>query len=587
MLLMFTRYGNRADKAVATMSDQEKLKKFITSRQSALERDRVTFGKRMLEIAEYVSPHREDIYGYLGKDQKTGSKIYDGTAVSAAVIATDGIHGYHVSPAFPWFKYQVNRKSANNVPAVRTWLDEIEYNIYQVLNRSNFYDEMWSYIYDGVTLGLAVLYPEEDPIQERMVFESVPPGECFVADNRYGEVDVLHRKRKLTAKKMVEMFGINKVTQPVKNSYENDPFVEYEVIHAVYPREEFDSRKIDKKNKPYASVWYLPAGNHLLMESGFGKFPYHVWRYLKTGKSAYGVGPASMAIADIITLNLMSKTILGAGMLAVDPAYNVPAYLLGKVNLMPRGLNYMSNPADRITPVNSVGTFPIGIDREQAKQQAIRERFHVDTFLMLSQMGTGQRTAYEVSEMMSEKAAILGAELGPLNNVLNNILEHIYEVEKEADRMPDPPAELIEMAQFDPSIRFDPVYMGPLAQSQRERFQKDGTRKFLEEIANVVNLQAASGIAVDVLDGFDLDAMSEAIAEANNLPGQIKRSKEALGKIRQGKMMAQQEQAQQEQAQAMAGGLKTMSEVDRNTGGKLSQGMAGMMGAGGPPQPNV
>jgi hypothetical protein len=77
--------------------------------------------------------------------------------------------------------------------------------------------------------------------------------------------------------------------------------------------------------------------------------------------------------------------------------------------------------------------------------------------------------------------------------------------------------------------------------------------------------------------------MGLAIAEANNVPGQITRSPESVQKIRQGRQMAQQEQAQQEQAQSMLGGVKAISEADRNSGGKLSQAMAGAMsGAAGP-----
>ena len=565
----------------------EILKKFVMSRQAKLESDRVTQNERMQEVADYVSPHRDDIMGVNIRNSKVGRKIFDGTAVSAAVIAADGIHGYHVSPAFAWFKYAVNRKHANQVAAIRVWLDEVEWNMYQALNRSNFYDEMWGFIYDGFTVGTAAICAEEDTIKERIVFETVHPGECYIAENRYGEVDVFHRKRKMTAKKMVEVFGENKCPEPVKNAYINDPFLEFDVIHAVYPREEFDSRKKDKKNKPYASVWVMPdSGAAVLQEGGFNKFPYHVWRYLRTGKSPYGVSPAILAMPEIVGLNLMAKTLLAAAQFAVDPAYNVPAYLLGKTKLMPRGLNYMTNPSDRITPINTADKYPIGVDREQAKQKAIRDRFHVDTFLMLSQMSGGQRTAYEVSEMMSEKAAILGAELGPFNTVLSDILEAVYDIEVNAvaQRMPKPPDELIEMAHNDNALRFDPVFMGPLAQAQRERFEKDGTRKFVTDIGALVNLQAATGSPPELLDNFDLDVISRHMAASSNLIGDGTRDQGLVSRIRQGRQQAQQEQHQQAQAQAAMQGAKTMSEADRNLGGKLSQaltGAAGPLGLGG------
>jgi len=565
------------------VTQDDKLKTLVTSRQSKLESDKTTFNDRMQEVADFVSPHRDDIRGNLQPGQKKGTKIFDGTAVGAAVLATDGIHGYHVSPAFAWFKYQMNRQQVNTIPEVRTWLDEIEFNMYMTLNRSNFYNEMWGYIYDGFTLGTAAMYAEEDIAQERVVFEAVHPGEIFIAENRYGEVDVLHRKRKVSAKKMVEMFGKENVTEAIRIAYERNPFTEFEIIHAVFPREEYDSRLKDAKNKPYASVWYLPAGGVILAVGGFDVFPYHVWRYLKTGKEPYGVSPAILAMSDIKGINLMSKTLLGAAQLAVDPAYNVPSYLLGKTQLKPRGLNYMENPTDRITPVNTGEKFPIGVDREQAKQKAIRERFHVDTFLMLSQMDGGQRTAYEVSEMMAEKAAVLGAELGSFNTALDSILDSVYAIEtnQSVQRMPPVPDILLEMADKDKALRFDPIYMGPLAQAQRERFSKDGIRKFIGEIAPLVNLQMAAGSPPEVLDNFDLDEAGRILADSNRVPAAIIRPKDAVDKIREGRMQAMQAATQKENAMGALQGLKTATEADKNTGGQLSQALGNAMNQGG------
>jgi hypothetical protein len=563
------------------MAEQDKeLITLVTSRQSQLENEKSNFNDRMQDVADFVSPHRDDIRGNLMKGEKKGSKIFDGTAVGAAVLATDGIHGYHVSPAFAWFKYAMNRKQVNNIPEIRSWLDEIEFNMFMVLLRSNFYNEMWGYIYDGFTLGTAAMYQEEDIAQGRTCFEAVHPGEIFIAENRYGEVDVLHRKRKRSAKQMVEMFGEGNVPILVREAYKTSPFTEFEIIHAVFPRTEYDTRRADKKNKPFASVWLMPAGNHICKIDGFDTFPYHVWRYLKTGKEPYGVSPAILAMADIRGINLMSKTLLGAAQLAVDPAYNVPSYLLGKTQLKPRGLNYMQNPSDRITPVNDGSKFPIGLDREEAKQRAIKERFHVDTFLMLSQMSGGQRTAYEVSEMMAEKAAILGAELGSFNTQLDGILDSTYDIEmkQSVPRMPKIPDILFQMGQDDPGLRFDPVYMGPLAQAQRERFSKDGIRKFFAEIQPLVNLQMSVEGSADIMDNFDLDAAGRILADSNNIPASILRSEDQVAKVRQGKLLAQQEAAKQEEAAGMLQSIKTASEADRNMGGKLSDGIAQAMG---------
>jgi len=552
----------------------ESLVKLITGRQSKLESEKSGFNNRFQEVADYVCPHLEDMRGTLQPGAKKGSKIYDGTAEGAAVLAADGIHGYHVSPAFPWFKYMMNRKKVNAVPQVKEWLQEIEFNMYMALNRSNFYSEMWPYIYDGFTIGTVPIYPEEDLSDARIIFETVHPGEIFISENKYGEIDILHRKRKRTARQLVQMFGADNLTPAVKMTYDNQPFQEYEIIHAVFPREEYDDRMKDAKNKRFASVWLLSAGNHICRVSGYDFFPYHVWRYMRTGKEPYGISPAILAMADIKGLNLISKSLLGAAQLAVDPAYTVPSYLQGKVQLKPRGLNYVTNYQDRILPVNTGSNFPVGIDREQAKQRAIKERFHVDTFLMLANLneGRGQRTAYEVSELMAEKAAVLGAELGPLNMQLDQILDHVYNIENSAGRMPRPPDILVVMAGEDPYLRFDPVYMGPLAQAQRERFQKEGIRKFFAEVSPLVQLKP------EALDILDADKTFRILADSNGVPEEILKGPEEVASIRQARLEAMQQETQAENAERALQGIKTATEADKNTGGKLSEMMGQAMG---------
>ena len=552
------------------MEQNQALVKFITGRQTKLESEKTNFMVRLQDVADLVAPHREDIRGTYLKGEQKGKKIYDGTALGAAVLATDGIHGYHVSPAFPWFKYAMNRKQVNKISEVREWLQEIEFNMYQALNRSNFYSEMWMYIYDGMTAGTATIFGEEDLNEERISFETVHPGEIYIAENRYGEVDIMHRKRKQTARQLVQKFGLDNLTAPIKQVYEKSPFTEFDILHAVFPREEYDDRMKDAKNKKYASVWLLPAGNHICRISGFDRFPFAVWRYMRSGKEPYGISPAMLAIADIKGLNLMDKCDLGARQMAIDPPLNVPSYLEGKVEWKPRGINYLENAAkDKISAAYTGANFPATDTIIERKQKALKERFHVDTFLMLSALeGRGKRTAYEVSEMMAEKAAILGAELGPLNTELDDLNEIVYNIELAAGRMPDPPDILYELAANDSSLRFDPVYMGPLAQSQREKFAKEGIRKFFTEIAPIVQVKP------ETLDKINGDAALDILAEINNVPQELIFSDDEVAKTRKGRLMAQQQQTALENAQGMAEGLKTASEADQNMNGKLS----GLMG---------
>ncbi len=554
--------------------DNEKLVKLITSRQAKLESDKSEFNERMKEAAEYVAPHREDIYGTLKRGAKKGTKIYDGTAQGAAVLAADGIHGYHVSPAFPWFKYVMNRKEVNKIPEIRSWLQELEFNMYLALNRSNFYSEIWMYIYDGLTLGSPSVYAEEDIVNERIVFESIHPGELFIEEDQYGEVDVLHRKRKMSARKIIRKFGDSNVPVEVRQTYEKDPFTEFEVIHAVFPRDEYDTRKMSKENKRYASVWLLSAGNKILLNSGYDTFPHHVWRYIRSGKEPYAITPATLCMAAIRSANIREKTDLGARQMALDPPLNVPAYMEGNLQWKPRGINYYDpGKSDKgVYPANTGSNFLAADESLDRVQRAIKEAFHVDTFLMLASLeGRGQRTAYEVSELMAEKAAVLGAELGPLNTEIGDVLESVYDIEKAAGRMPPPPDMLLEMADKDRFLRFDPVYMGPLAQAQRERFQKDGIRKFFSEIAPIAQINP------EVMDKVDTDMAIDILGDIDGVPQELIVPTDKVKQIRAARLKAMQQQNALQEGLDMASGLKDAAAADKNMGGKLSDSIMGGM----------
>jgi hypothetical protein len=127
------------------------------------------------------------------------------------------------------------------------------------------------------------------------------------------------------------------------------------------------------------------------------------------------------------------------------------------------------------------------------------------------------------------------------------------------------------MVDEDPSLRFDPVYQGPLAQAQREKFGKDSIRKFFMDVTPLIQIDET------IIDNFDLDKASRILADVNGIPEAMKRDIENVKKIREGRAQAQIEAQQKEDAMAMAQGAKTVSEVDKNLNGQLSAALGGQV----------
>jgi hypothetical protein len=548
------------------MSDED-IRKLVTSRQSKLETLRSPMESVWQSVSEFVNIGLGDIKSDVF-NADWGKKSFNGTAIGAAVLATDGIHGYHVSPSFPWFSYEMSRNVLNKVPDIREWLQHESEEIYSALNSSNFYSEMWPYIFNGFTIGSVGLYAEYDIETSKIVFDNVHPREAYFSVNRFNEVDVFHRKRKLTARQIVQKFGLEKCPEVIKNAYRNDPFQDFEIIHAVFPREERNDQKKDAKNKKYASVWYATGNSTMLSESGYDEFPYKVWRYMRMANSVYGLCPAILSMADIKGSNIISKTLLGAAQMHIDPPLNVPAAMKDKVQWKPRGINPYDTDGMFVKPAVLGGTFPVGLDREEKVERSIRERFHVDTFLMLSQMeGRGQKTAYEVSEMMGEKAAILGAELAPLNTVMDSVLELVYSILAERDPANDGsitprPDILYDLAM--PGDSFSPMYQGPLAQAQRRMFKTQGIQAGLQVIAPII--EAFPGSA----DVVNADETVRTVMESFNFPQKTINDQDSVDAIREARTQAMAAENQKQDMLDAVGGVETLTRADANTDGALA-----------------
>jgi hypothetical protein len=303
----------------------------IRHRFNQLESIRSDYESLWTDIADLVAPRRSNLLGAETPGKKKGLDIYDGTPRSACQQHSDGLFGYLCSPTMEWFRLRIARKEVNAIPEVKAYLQDSAEQLFYAFNRSNFYSVAPEYFFDGCSIGTATMYAEEDVGQGKIIFMVKHPGEIYISPNRYGEIDVLFRKYKMTARNAFEMFS-SKLSDKIKTSAKSAPETEFEFLHGVYPNVDRQLGKVDSNNKAFSSVYLEVTGtNDLLSQKGYDLFPYSVWRYRVNSGEIYGRSPASDAIVEIFGLNQVTKTMLQASQLAVEPAYNVPKEMRGKV----------------------------------------------------------------------------------------------------------------------------------------------------------------------------------------------------------------------------------------------------------------
>lgn len=546
-------------------TDEEKVKHCLKTLE-ILKVERQQVEPMVDEIIKFVHHGRRTISDkYQQKGQRTGQNVYDGTALSAALLASDGIHGYLCSQSIHWFDFTLpgkmnfpgtggmrawNDRRMDEYPEVKRWLDDCEEVQYAAFHRSNFYDFSPNFIREGMTIGTPSALIEEDVAKGRIVFKLPHFRECYIAQNQFGLVDTLYWVGKLTLRQLVQKFGVKflDLKPNFKDQYEKNPYQEKEVLHAVFPRMDYDPQRLDKKNKPVASFWILMEGGQakeqLIEESGYYDLPNVTWRWYTNSDETYGRSPAWDAYVDIAKANEQGKTNLIAGHKMVDPPMMVPSDLRGKFQNAPGGQTFIDGlvTKDRIPMPALTGIqLPYGVEQQELTQKAIKEYFHTDFFLMLYQAAFNkvELTATQVVGMQGEQAAVLGTRIGRLQTeALSPIMDRVFNIEVRAGRMPMPPPILQDMGGT--SIEID--YLGPLAQAQKRLFNIQGIRAGIELAAQVASVFP---YAMDMIDG---DKTVELALDNVGFPTKALRDPEAVKAIRQERQ--QQEEAQRAIAQA-------------------------------------
>ncbi len=462
-------------------------------------------------IIAYVNHGRRFITDRdLWDGQQTGQMVYDDTAMLARNLLVDGMVGYLCSRNQPWFALEIPGKfnfprtsgmrswsgqRVDSYPQVQKWIQECEEDMYSAFNRSNFYDVVTEFISDGASCGTATILSEEDVENGTIVFTVPHFRECFIAENQFKKVDTVYRIYKMTLRQLAQKFGWEEmcaIEPNFKRDYESNMHRECDVLHAIYPRVDYEPWRIDSKNKKWASEWVYCKGGKILerggsdktpaladpknvisTESGYDTMPIITWRWRVNSDEVYGRGPAHDAFVSIAQLNQMGRTNLITAQRAAEPPLVAYSDMRGAIQRGPNGITYVeSNRGDIRTrapmPLQTgVQNLPFSIEYQDRVAKIVNQHFHTDVFMMMSQLanaGKSERMVQEqVMELQGEKAAILGTRVGNLQSeAFDPLINRVFSIEAEAGRIPKTPDILLESVHGPVQVQ----YLGLLAQAQ-------------------------------------------------------------------------------------------------------------------------
>jgi len=515
------------------------LTKGLLSRYEKLEGQRQNWETHWQEVADYMQPRKADVTKQRARGDKRMEQVFDSSPIQAVELLAASLHGMLTNPSTPWFTLRFKDEEIENEDEAKLWLEASTDAMYTAFNRSNFQQEIFELYHDLITFGTAAMFIEEDD-EDIIKFSTRHINEVFIAENDKGRIDTIYRRFKISARAAMQKFG-EAVSSDVQSAFKKDPYKEVEILHAVYPRTDFNPNKKDKKNMPFESVYIEFKNGNELSVSGFREFPFVVPRYLKASNEIYGRSPAMTALPDVKMLNEMCKTTIKAAQKQVDPPLLVPddGFLL-PVRTVPGGLNfYRSGTRDRIEPLNIGANNPLGLNMEQQRRDSIRAVFYVNQLMM--QDGP-QMTATEVIQRNEEKMRLLGPVLGRLQSeLLKPLIDRVFAILLRNNMLPAAP-------EFLSGRDIEIEYVSPLAKAQKSTE--------LQSIMRAVEILGSLANVAPVFDYINFDNLVKHLADIVGVPQKILKTQSQVNAERQqaAQQQEQMQQMQQLQQVAKAGG---------------------------------
>ena len=531
-------------RAPAAAPDQRKLATEISKRQKRLEERRAPFDNLYDDIDDYVVGRRANYD--LGTKQgsaagaKAGAKIYDQTASMALQDFVDGYQGNSAAPTIDWWSPNFRSKQVMAMAEARKWLDDVREAISTEINNSNFYSQLSEATWDRATYGYSTIYgPEWSARRNRLIYYLRHPREVFFSLNAEGDPDLWHRKFLISGRQIMDLWPTAPLKESFRRSMEKDPYKEYVCIHAIFPREERDITKIDVANKPYASIYVLDGEKVILEESGMNPDEVPTTARWRLTSEAYPRSAAIDAIFQVMMVNQMSRSVLRAAQLLVEPPMIQTGTMKGKLKIVPNGITTMDSPQDKLEPIQFPSSLQAGLSTVADTRQALAEMFKAKIFSMMSQMDS-RITATQAQAMQGEQATLLQPIVTrDQNENLMPLIRKTFKVLARAGRLPPPPPSLAQFV----STPVDIAFSGPVAMLAKRHLQMQGFNATIPQILGLV--KEAPQLAT-MLDRLDPDAVYDYIMQTGGAPAKITRDEKIVAKIRDTRMKQLQAQQKQE-----------------------------------------
>lgn len=466
---------------------------------------RSNFDTKWQDAADYILPER-DFTVKRAPGERRRDKVFNATAPLANDSLASALHGLLSNSSIVWFILRSTNPKDNENQEFKTWLYLTTLLMLEYFNspQSNFMLASHELYLDIGSFGTGVCLTRRRPGRP-LRFEAQPLADTYVCEDDDGQVVEVYQFLKMRARDIVKRWGEDNAHRDIVKASKDPAHCNelFEILHAIYKREDHDPLLADAGNKPWASEYIDLKNKKHLSIGGFDRLPRKMVRWAKASGEAYGTGPGVRSLNATKTVNLMTKDVLISGELANRPPLNAPAtgYLKGPIYQTPGAVNYYTaGSRDRVEPMHTGADPRIGVEMIQLWESRIEQFFFLD---VLKLPDRDRMTATEIIERRQQGLLLASPQMSRMyTEWLQPAILEVYMWMKETGQLPPLPQGFEGR-----TLTVD--YVSPMAMAQKASLAQNIIR-VMEDGALLIQAKP------EVMDNIDADRIMRDLVNLHN-----------------------------------------------------------------------
>jgi hypothetical protein len=496
------------------------------------------------ELAETFLPVREGFTGELTQGQERGYRNFSDAPQLARRGLSTALSTFNRPAGKIWLKAVTSNRGLMRVPEVIAWCQAVTQITYDALYHPDAHMErnMTEADNDLITFGTNCVKIGWNQKKRHLTYKTYHLKNIVIGVDEFNNVIAVWYFCKLPLRDIVEMFGVDKLTQQMKRAYQESPprlDDKFDIVHACVPNKDWagrfrpgDGDSMRPPDMPYLSLWWAEKDKEPLDVGGYWDFPYLVARWDTQSQEDYGRSPSMVALDSARLINEMARDMADAGANAVRPPLGAWGdFIAGDVQLHSGGLTLFDSQGKWDRNGNPIWTIETGAMPKEIFQmmEIIREDIKAAFFLHVLELPDARDTDMTATEVNARYDEFLRNGAPTFSRVESEYngghLNRVFSILNREGMYPPVP-EILRAT--NENIEFE--YESPLKQL-RKRAEAVKTLEGMSMIGEGAMVMGEEK-ALEVSDNFSADGYARYMADKLDMPMELVKPFEEVMAIR-------------------------------------------------------